>query len=177
MITFCTILSPLSAEFEQSLMFSPPSFCSFTSCCPIPQLLPPPTTISLPSLLSRLGQWGGTRDVGVPQLAPHSLPAPWGRGREWWGWPSLSAAPGLEYRRGGANEGGDGPGDSGGSFPGQLIVLLGAGYQVCAHHVLATLTSCFALLSIQKRKKKNPRSPKSVAKHDNHTALFFRMCY
>lgn len=68
--------------------------------------------------------------MGVPQPAPRSGPAPWGEGRERGGRTPLSAAPGLEDRRGGANEGGHGQGDSGGTIPGQLTLLLGAGCQV-----------------------------------------------
>ncbi|KAF3851223.1 hypothetical protein F7725_012995 [Dissostichus mawsoni] len=57
------------------------------------------------------------------------MPAPWGRSRERWGRASLSAASSLEDRGGGANAGGYGPCYGGGSFTGQLIILLGAGFQ------------------------------------------------
>lgn len=73
--------------------------------------------------------------MGVPHPAPHSLPAPWGRGRERGGWAPLSAAASLEDRGGGADEGGHGQSHSGGPFSSQLTVLLGAGLQVHAPNV------------------------------------------
>lgn len=76
----------------------------------------------------------------------------------------------MEDRGGGAHEGGHGPGDGGGPSTGQLIVLLGAGFQVCANRV-STFDLLLCTSVFQEHDLHHHRSPKSVAKHDIHTVL------